>query len=54
MRFILPIFHITTEASSRIKQMQRNMDEMQQRMNTQEKKSKKVKEGEYIEYEEVR
>ena len=55
-RYILPIFRITSVASSSMRKMQEQMQEMQNRMNQQQptQKKKVEKEGDYIDYEEVR
>ena len=56
-RYILPIFRITSAANSQMRQMQEKMKEMEQQMNQAPKpaQAKKVKkDGDYIDYEEVR
>lgn len=52
-RFVLPIFHITSMTQQKMKEMQKQMEEMQ-RTNTQPKKNTRQVEGDYIEYEEVK
>jgi len=57
-RYILPIFRITTTANSNIRkmqeQMQAQMKEMERNMNQSAQKKTVEKEGDYIDYEEVR
>jgi len=57
-RYILPIFRITTAASSNIRKMQEHMQaqmkEMDRNMNQPTQKKTVEKEGDYIDYEEVR
>ena len=57
-RYILPIFRITSVASGQMRQMQDKMKEMDEKMNQQNNQrdtNKKVKkEGDYIDYEEVK
>ena len=57
-RYILPIFRITTAAKSNIRkmqeQMQAQMNEMERNMNQPAQKKTTEKEGDYIDYEEVR
>ncbi len=51
-RFLFPVIHITKVTSDRMRQMQKQMDEMQQKTNNQQ--SHQVKDGDYIDYEEVK
>lgn len=53
-RFVLPILKVTRMASSRMRDMQQQMEEMQQKANTPPAPERKVKEGDYIEYEEIK
>ena len=55
LKYILPIFRITSAASSQMRQMQEKMKEMEQKMNqpTPAQAKKVKKEGDYIDYEEV-
>jgi len=57
-RFILPIFHVTSTASNRMRQMQDQMKEMEQKMNNSVNNNTPrpagKKEGDYIDYEDVR
>ncbi len=61
LKFILPIFRITTAASSQMRKMQEQMQaqmqeaERQKNQNNQPTQKRTAqKEGDYIEYEEVR
>jgi hypothetical protein len=56
-RFLLPLFQITGAAQERLRQMQKQMDEMQKKpdSNTAKATSKpRHVDGDYIEYEEVK
>jgi hypothetical protein len=55
VRFVFPILQITRTAQDRLRQMQKQMEEMQHK-NTPPSKpvNNSVKEGDYIEYEEVK
>jgi len=54
-RYVFPIFHITSTATSRLRQMQDQMKEMEQKINTNNTpKPSGKKEGDYIDYEEVK
>lgn len=54
-RYILPIFRITAVANSRIRQMQDQMREMDQKMNNHNApRTSGRKEGDYIDYEEIK
>jgi hypothetical protein len=59
-RFILPLFHVTSTASSRIRQMQDQMRDMESKMNQNNNtnsntpKPRGKKDGDYIDYEEVK
>jgi hypothetical protein len=50
---VFPILKITRTAQDRLRQMQKQMEDMQQGQN-QPVQTNKVKEGDYIEYEEVK
>ncbi|HTM67156.1 MAG TPA: hypothetical protein VL093_12590 [Flavipsychrobacter sp.] len=52
-RFIFPIMNITRVTQDRLRQMQKQMEDMQQQK-TPPRPSSQVEEGEYIEYEEVK
>ena len=55
IRFILPVFRITSMASDQMRKMQEQMKEMDRKVNEQNNARPKVrKEGDYIDYEEVR
>ena len=53
-RYILPIFRFTAVTGNRMRQMQDQMREMDQKMNNNTAKPKVQKEGDYIDYEEVK
>jgi hypothetical protein len=53
-RYVLPIFKITSQHSDRIRQMQDQMRNMNNPNNNMAPKPKVQKEGDYIDYEEVR
>ena len=54
-RYVFPIFRFTSVASDRLRQMQDQMKEMDNKINNTAKQNKKVKkEGDYIDYEEVK
>lgn len=52
-RFILPVFQITKLTSQRLRDMQQQMEDMQQKVNTGNHNAK-PKNGDYIDYEEVK
>ncbi|MBA3828303.1 MAG: hypothetical protein H0X33_05155 [Taibaiella sp.] len=53
VRFILPVFHVTRATSHKLREMQDQMNNMQQKM-PQRPKPTKRKDDDYIEYEEVK
>ena len=53
VRFVFPILQITRTAQKRMQQMQKQMEDMQKPHNPPAQ-SNKVKEGDYIEYEEIK
>ena len=57
-RYVIPIFRVTSAAGSQMRQMQEKMREMENKMNQPasagDTKKKGKKEGDYIDYEEVR
>jgi len=53
-RFILPIFRITVATTGRIRQMLDQMRAAQQKTNDSVEKKNVKKEGDYIDYEEVK
>ncbi len=53
--FILPLLRVTSSASDQMRRMQQQMKEMERKMNEPPPAPKKVKkEGDYIDYEELR
>jgi hypothetical protein len=56
LRYILPIFRITSAANGQMKQMQEKMKAMEEKMNppSPQQARKVKKEGDYIDYEEVK
>lgn len=54
VRFVFPILKITRITQSKLRQMQQQMEEMQQQKNAPQKQNNQVKEGDYIEYEEIK
>jgi len=54
VRFVFPILSITRSVQGKVKEMQQKMEEMQQQQNVPPKQAQKVKEGDYIDYEEVK
>ena len=53
VRFVFPILQITRTAQTRMQQMQKQMEDMQKPQHPPTQ-SNKVKEGDYIEYEEIK
>ena len=55
-RIVWPIFKVTRMASKRMREMQEQMQEMEQKANTshQPGTTSQVKEGDYIDYEEIK
>ncbi len=53
VKFVFPILQITRTAQKRMRQMQQQMEDMQQQSN-QPPTNNSVKEGDYIEYEEIK
>jgi hypothetical protein len=56
-RFILPIFHVSRMAGERMRQMQRQMEEMQKKTThapNRKQANPPEKDGDYIDYEEVK
>ena len=54
-RYILPVFRITSVANDRIRQMQDQMKEMDRKVNDNNNRSTRIKkEGDYIDYEEIK
>lgn len=56
-RFVFPILNITRLTQDRLRQMQQQMEDMQQKQSnppSAQQQTHKVKEGDYIDYEEVK
>lgn len=56
-RFVFPILNITRLTQDRLRQMQQQMEDMQQKQSNPppaQQQTQKVKEGDYIDYEEVK
>jgi len=55
VHFVIPMFQVTKMASQRLRQMQSQMNDMQEKMKQPpQDKPQQVKEGDYIDYEEVK
>lgn len=56
VRFVMPIFRVTTVANDHIRRMQEQMKEMNNHMDQQRPTQNKnvEKEGDYIDYEEIK
>jgi hypothetical protein len=53
-RFIMPVFHVGNTVNDRLRDMQNQMRDMEQKVNQTAKTSNRKKDGDYIDYEEVR
>jgi membrane protein insertase Oxa1/YidC/SpoIIIJ len=53
-RFIFPVVRITSTTNDRLRQMQEQMNEMNKKMAEKPQKNKVQKEGDYIDYEELK
>ena len=53
-RFVLPIFRITSITNDQMRQMNEKLKEMDERMNQPAPAKKVKKDGDYIDYEEVK
>ena len=53
-RYVLPIFRFTTAANDNMRRMKDQMKEMERNMSQPAQKKTVEKEGDYIDYEEVR
>lgn len=54
-RFVFPVFQVTRMAQQKMKEMQQQMEQMQQNANQPPQQAPpKMKEGDYIDYEEVK
>ncbi len=54
MRFLFPVVHITSTANDRLKQMQDQINEMNRKAQEDAKRKEVKKEGDYIDYEELK
>ena len=54
MRFLYPLFQAGRMVQSKMRDMQQQMDKMQEQQNAPTNSKPTVKEGEYIDYEEVK
>jgi hypothetical protein len=54
VRYIIPVFRITSMTGDRLRQMQDQMNNMERKANEHNAKATVKKEGDYIDYEEVR
>lgn len=52
--FLLPIFHITRAAQNKMREMQEQMNAMQQEQQHKKPSNEKSIEGDYIDYEEIK
>jgi uncharacterized membrane protein (DUF106 family) len=53
-RYILPIFYRTANTDDRLRDMQKQMQELNKKLDKSEKARKKNKEGDFIDYEEIK
>ena len=53
-RYIFPVFRITSSTNDHLKKMQEQLKEMDKKLNQQNKAARKVKKGDYIDYEELK
>lgn len=53
-RFVLPVFKITKMTSDRLRDMQRQMEDMDKKVNNNSRQRPSVKEGDYVDYEEIK
>jgi len=53
-KYVFPVFKITKMASDHMRQMQHKMEEMEHKVNNQSTGRSHIKEGDYIDYEEVK
>jgi hypothetical protein len=53
-RFVFPILNITRMTQDRLRQMQKQMEDMHHQQKAPSRPANQVEEGEYIEYEEVK
>jgi hypothetical protein len=53
LRFLLPVFRISSAATEHMRKMQQQMNDMQNQMNQPPPKKNVKKKGDYIDYEDV-
>ena len=53
-RFVLPVFQITSMTQEKLRRMQEEMERTQQQQQAHPNTQSRVKEGDYIDYEEVK
>lgn len=53
-RFVLPVFQITSMTQEKLRRMQEEMERTQQQQQARPNTQSSVKEGDYIDYEEVK
>ena len=53
-RFVLPVFQITSMTQDKLRRMQEEMESMKQQEENKQRPNNRVKEGDYIDYEEVK
>lgn len=54
IRFVLPVFQITSMTQEKLRRMQEEMERSQQQQQAKQSPRNNVKEGDYIDYEEVK
>lgn len=54
LRFLFPVFQITRMTQSKLREMQEQMENMQRQEQAKPQPNNRVKEGDYIDYEEVK
>jgi predicted Holliday junction resolvase-like endonuclease len=54
LRFVVPIFQVTRMTQSKLREMQEQMQNMQRQEHAKAKTHNTVKEGDYIDYEEIK
>jgi uncharacterized protein YoxC len=54
IRFVLPVIRMTSAAKAKMREMQQQMEGMQQQANTHQAPKPKVSDGDYIDYEEIK
>lgn len=52
--FVFPAMHITNTVNGKMREMQERMKEMEQEQQQQQTRQSRKKEGEYIDYEEIK